>query len=41
MARNLYHLMRQFPEEKIIAIVGAGHEKEMIDIIKNLEKTTH
>ena len=41
MARNLYHLMRQFPEEKIIAIVGAGHEKEMIDIIKKLEKVTH
>ncbi len=38
MAKNLHHLMGKFEGEKIVAVVGAGHEKEMIDIIKKLEK---
>ncbi|MDD5253697.1 MAG: TraB family protein [Candidatus Nanoarchaeia archaeon] len=32
MAKNLYKLMQH--HNKIVAIVGAGHEKEIIDIIK-------
>jgi pheromone shutdown protein TraB len=34
MAKNLYRLMTQFKEKQILAIVGAGHEKEMIRLIK-------
>jgi pheromone shutdown-related protein TraB len=34
MANNLAHLMKTYPDEKIIAIVGAGHEEEMMKIIK-------
>lgn len=36
MAKNLYSLMPKF--DKIVAIVGAGHEDELIALIKNLEK---
>ncbi|MBI2110457.1 TraB/GumN family protein [Candidatus Woesearchaeota archaeon] len=38
MAKNLYKLITQFPEEKIVAIVGAGHEEELIHDIKKYEK---
>lgn len=38
MARRLEHLMRLYPEKKIVAIIGAGHEEEIIDIIKKIEK---
>jgi pheromone shutdown-related protein TraB len=38
MAKNLFHLMRTFPEEKIMAVMGAGHEKEIVDLIKREEK---
>jgi len=34
MARNLANLMMQNPEEKILALVGAGHKKEMFELIK-------
>lgn len=34
MAKRLAHLMMQNPEEKILAVIGAGHEKEMLEIIK-------
>jgi pheromone shutdown-related protein TraB len=34
LARNLMILMKKNPDKKIMAIVGAGHEKEMISIIK-------
>ena len=34
MARNLIGLMKQYPDEKIVAVVGAGHEEAMMNIIK-------
>ena len=34
MARNLSTLMQKHPEKKILAIVGAGHEEEIIKIVK-------
>jgi pheromone shutdown-related protein TraB len=34
MAKKLIHLMQQYPEDKIIAVVGAGHQKGMIELIK-------
>lgn len=34
MARNLSAIMKQYPNEKIVAVVGAGHEDEIIKIIK-------
>jgi pheromone shutdown-related protein TraB len=34
MANNLHHIMQQYPEEKILAVVGAGHEEEMIEMVK-------
>ncbi len=34
MARNLVEIMQRFPNSKIVAIVGAGHEEDIIDIIK-------
>ncbi len=40
MARNLFNIMQKDPEKKILGIIGAGHEKEMINIIKNLEKSS-
>lgn len=38
MAKRLYSLSRNHPEAKILAVVGAGHKSEMINIIKKLEK---
>ncbi len=35
MSRNLAILMKRNPDKKILAIVGAGHEKEMIQMIKD------
>jgi len=34
MANNLHHIMQQYPSEKILAVVGAGHEEEMIEMVK-------
>ncbi len=34
MANNLVHLLKTFPNERIVAIVGAGHEKELLALIK-------
>jgi pheromone shutdown-related protein TraB len=34
MANNLSELINKNEDEKIVAIVGAGHEKELIDLIK-------
>ena len=38
MAKRLYTLSREFPEKKILAVVGAGHKAEMIKLIKKYEK---
>jgi pheromone shutdown protein TraB len=35
MAKNLYRIMQDNKRKKILAIVGAGHLKEIIKIIKN------
>jgi len=35
MASNLAGLLLSFPDKKIVAVVGAGHEKEIIDIVKD------
>jgi pheromone shutdown-related protein TraB len=40
MARNLFNIMQQNPNKKILGIIGAGHEKEIINIIKNIAKTS-
>jgi len=34
MANNLYKLMLEFPDIHILAVVGAGHEEEMIALVK-------
>src|SRR3989344_1570471 len=38
MAKNLYKLMQLKKEEVIVAVVGAGHEKELIELIKHENK---
>lgn len=39
MAKNLAFLMRKDPDKKILGIIGAGHEEEMIGLIA--EKDSH
>ncbi len=34
MANNLTRLMHQYPDETVLAVVGAGHEEEMLQLIK-------
>jgi len=34
MAHNIFNLIHNNPGKKILAIVGAGHEKEILDLIK-------
>ena len=34
MAKKLIKLMENYPEKKILAVVGAGHEEDIIDLIK-------
>jgi pheromone shutdown protein TraB len=38
MAKALYKIMNQEKEGKIIAVIGAGHEEDIIDVIKKMEK---
>jgi len=38
MAKALYKLMTTYPEEKIIAVVGAGHEEEMLELVKKCKE---
>ncbi len=38
MAQNLYNLMQKYPENNIVGVVGAGHEKEIVGEIKLQEK---
>ena len=35
MANNISHLMKNSPDETIMAVVGAGHQEEMMKMIKN------
>ncbi len=34
MAKNIYHLMSKNHDKKILVIIGAGHEKELLQLIK-------
>ena len=34
MAVHLGNLMQSHPEKKIVAIIGAGHEEEIIKMLK-------
>lgn len=35
MAKTLASIMLDYPEEKVLAIVGAGHEEEIIRMVRN------
>jgi pheromone shutdown protein TraB len=35
MARNIARVINQNPEKKVLAIVGAGHEKELLSMLKD------
>ena len=39
MASSLAHLMKHHPEKKILAVVGAGHEEEIMRMVKNASET--
>jgi pheromone shutdown-related protein TraB len=41
MADNIAKLIMKNPDEKILAIIGAGHEKEIMDIVKENLKKPH
>ncbi|MBN1544580.1 TraB/GumN family protein [Candidatus Woesearchaeota archaeon] len=34
MANNLAKLMHKYPDETVLAVVGAGHEEEMIEMVR-------
>ncbi|MBW3004267.1 TraB/GumN family protein [Candidatus Woesearchaeota archaeon] len=34
MAANLAHLFLRYPDKKIVAIIGAGHEKDIMKLVK-------
>jgi pheromone shutdown-related protein TraB len=34
MANNLHQIMQMNPSEKILAVVGAGHEEELLEMVK-------
>jgi pheromone shutdown protein TraB len=34
MAKNLAYIMHNNPKSKIVAVVGAGHGKEMLELVK-------
>ncbi len=38
MARNLSNVVQRHPESKVLAIVGAGHEEEIISILRKIIK---
>ena len=35
MAENLRKIMEMYPDKKILAIIGAGHEDDILNLIKN------
>ena len=37
MSKNLYKLMSKYPDKKILAVVGAGHEEGIFEIIKGIK----
>ena len=34
MANNLHKIMSEYPDKKILAIIGAGHEDDILELIK-------
>ena len=36
MANNLHKIMSEYPDKKILAIIGAGHEDDILSLIKKL-----
>jgi len=34
IARNLGILMKKFPDKKVLAVIGAGHEEEVVALVK-------
>jgi len=41
MAANLKKIMEDFPDKKIVAVIGAGHEDELMDLIKESPEITY
>lgn len=41
MAKKLDGLITSFPGKKILAVIGAGHEEELLDLVKQKEKETN
>ncbi len=41
MARKLKKIMSEHPDKKILAVVGAGHEEEILNILKENEGITY
>lgn len=41
MANNLRQLMNKFPDKKIIAVIGAGHEDKIISLISKEPEITY
>ncbi len=38
MAHKLAHIVKHYPRETIVAVVGAGHEKEIVQLLKSYLK---
>ena len=38
MAKNLYKLSTKEPDKQILAIIGAGHKEDILNLLKNAEK---
>ena len=41
MAANLRKIMQRYPDKKIVAIIGAGHEEELLELIKAEPRITY
>jgi len=39
MAHKLMHIVKNYPDSRIVAVVGAGHEKEIIQLLKSYLKS--
>ena len=38
LASNLRYLMQEYPSSKIVAIIGAGHEEDVLNLVKKPEE---
>lgn len=41
MGRNLRKIMDRYPDKKILAIVGAGHEEDVVKAVKRMESISY